>query len=100
MNKREHVIKCLNSMQGFLLIQADKAIGTANSATFSIWADAVKEAAEMLTRNAKPEKDEVLSHLEIIHTWADYAASHGLMLNEREIAKVADWSLEAVNFIK
>ena len=100
MNKREHVIKDLNQIRGFLLLQADKRPDNAYAPKLAIWADAAKEAAEMLTRNAKPEKDEVISHLEIIHTWADYAASRGLLLNDKEIAKTADWTLEALEFIK
>ena len=100
MNKREHVIKDLNQLRGFLLLQADKRPDNAYAPKLAIWADAAKEAAEMLTRNAKPEKDEVISHLQIMHTWASYAAERGLLLNDREIAKIADWSLEAAEYLK
>ena len=50
--------------------------------------------------DARPDRDGIVSHLQIIHTWASFAAERNLLLNGREIEKIADWSMEAVDFLK
>lgn len=49
--------------------------------------------------DARPDRDGIVSHLQIIHTWASFAAERNLLLNGREIEKIADWSMEAVDFL-
>ena len=97
MNKRDHLIKDLKALQGFLTIRAEKA-ELPNALKLCKWADAAKEAAEIIAE--KPGRDEIISRLQIMHTWASYAAERGLLLNNREIAKIADWSLEAADYLK
>ena len=96
----QQTIKALDKLHGALLLQADRSRSTASKSELAMYAEAVHEASVSLKKKSAPEKDEIISHLQIMHTWADYAAGHGMLLNAKEIRRIADWSLEASDFLK
>ena len=67
MNTRDHLIKDLKALQGFLTVKAENA-ELPNALKLCKWADAAKEAAEIIAE--KPGRDEIISRLQIMHNWA------------------------------
>ena len=45
------------------------------------------------------QKD-VITHLQIIHTWASFAREKGMLLGEKEIASIEKWTADALALLK
>ena len=45
------------------------------------------------------QKD-VITHLQIIHTWVSYAREKGMLLGEKEITRIEKWTADAIELLK
>lgn len=53
------------------------------------------------SRKAKMNRDEVISHLQIIHVWASFALEHDLnFFNEKHLKSIAEWTDDALELLK
>ncbi len=48
-----------------------------------------------------PDRDDVISHMQIMHTWAEFALEHGINFFEMEhIKRIAKWTEDALELLK
>ncbi len=48
-----------------------------------------------------PDREEVVSHMQIMHTWASFALEHGINFFEMEhIKRIAEWTEDALALLK
>ena len=45
------------------------------------------------------QKD-VITHLQIIHTWVSYAREKGMVLSKQETASIEKWTADAIELLK
>lgn len=46
------------------------------------------------------KKDDVISHLQIMHTWASFAHERGKLLGLPEICSIEEWTADALAMLK
>lgn len=54
----------------------------------------------MRGKRKRPRREDVISHLQIIHTWASFAVEHEMTLSWMNLNHIAQWSLDAVELLK
>ena len=54
----------------------------------------------MKGKRKTPKREETISHLQIIHTWADFAVEHGYNLGWMQLEHIATWVMDAVELLK
>lgn len=48
-----------------------------------------------------PDRESVITHLQIIHTWADFARERDLQFfTPKHLANMAQWATDAINLLK
>jgi len=53
----------------------------------------------MKGKRKRPRREEVISHLQIIHTWASFAMEHGTV-GVMQLDHIAQWTLDAVEMMR
>lgn len=46
------------------------------------------------------KKDDVISHLQIMHTWASFAHERGELLGLPEICSIEEWTADTIELLK
>ena len=54
----------------------------------------------MKTKRKTPSRESIISHLAIIHTWADFALEKGYGLGWMQLEHIAEWTIDAINELK
>lgn len=54
----------------------------------------------MKGKRKRPRREDIISHLQIIHTWASFAVEHEMSLSLMNLDHIAQWSLDAVEMLK
>lgn len=55
----------------------------------------------MRGKRQKPKREDIISHLQVIHTWASFAIEHpDFNLGWMQLDHIAQWSLDAVKLLK
>ena len=53
----------------------------------------------MKDKRKLPNRGDIISHLQIIHTWANFAREHDMILGWMQLDHVAEWTLDAVEML-
>lgn len=53
----------------------------------------------MKGKRQKPKRKDIISHLQIIHTWASFAVEHDMTLGWMQLDHIAQWTLDAVELL-
>jgi hypothetical protein len=70
---------------------ADNIKALLEISTFNRWKRSVKEM----------NREKVITHLQIIHTWAEFAREHDLQFfTPRHLKDIAQWSYDAIAMLK
>ena len=47
-----------------------------------------------------PDRKEVITHLQIIHTWAEFARERGMCFSDTHLVNIAQWINDAITMLK